>query len=142
MNLSVLAARLLADANVAWAAVRADVKRNTPAAEGRLMDALMRACKETVKVAQMLTKALLAPKGHAQTAVGQQVLDAANTVSHELVEGLYDVLQKAQEQSDPNQGGTGAHLFFEVVIQIAIGCVPAKARPSEMNCSAHAHVTL
>jgi hypothetical protein len=97
------AAQLLADANVAWAAVRSAPKHSA-AAEGRLMDALLRACKDTVKAAHLLIKALLAPKGRKQAPPGAAMLETTAAVSHELVGGMYDVLAKSQadEQRDPN----------------------------------------
>jgi hypothetical protein len=104
------AAQLLADANVVWAAVRQN-NESSPTSESKLMELLYKACKDTVKAASMLIKSLLAPKARPQAQPGQHVLAAAAVVSHELVEGLYDVLIKSQEQVDPNGAGPSAGTF-------------------------------
>jgi hypothetical protein len=109
------AAELLADANVVWAALHSCGKSSSTA-DSKLMELLYKACKDTIKAVSMLVKALIAPRGRQQAKPCEAVLQAAASVSHELIEGLYDVLLKSQgEQLDPNAGGTGAADLFPTV---------------------------
>lgn len=110
------AARLVADASLIWNALRGG-GAHSATAESRLMAALVAAAMNTVKAAGALVKAVLAPRGQKQPAPGPHVLAAVAAVSHELVEGLYDVLSSyQQEQADPNTGaGTGGACLCRVV---------------------------
>ena len=128
------AALLLADITLAWAAVRADPKRSH-AAESRLLDTLVRACKECLKAAAALMKALVAPKGKQQAPPGEHVLSMAAVVSHDLVAGLYDVLGKAQqstEQTDPNAAGNGA-LAYQMLCLMSSPCILVRCAVSVVD---------
>jgi hypothetical protein len=119
------AAELLADSNVIWAALRSGGKFSATA-DSKLMELLYRACKDAIKAASMLIKALIAPRGRQQDRPSDTVLQAAAAVSHELIEGLYDVLLKSQsEQSDPNVGSSGAAEFS---IKISCHTTSSKCR--------------
>lgn len=71
--------------------------------EAKVMDSFYRACKETVKAADGLFKALLAPKSRSLPKPGKHVLDAAAAVSHDLVQSVYCVLllNKEDDQNEP-----------------------------------------
>ena len=124
-----VAARLVADANTVWDALRrSDTQSAT--AEGKLLDALFAAATDTIKAASALVRELLAPRGHAQQQPGPHVLDTVAAVSHELVEGLYDVLSTSAEQVDPNKGsGDGG------ASPPRLCCCPHVGDRSKLNCA-------
>lgn len=71
--------------------------------EAKIMDSFYRACKETVKAADGLFKAMLAPKTRSLPKPGKHVLEAAAALSHELVQSVYCVLllNKEDDQNEP-----------------------------------------
>eukprot|EP00892_Ulva_mutabilis_P006806 jgi/Ulvmu1/4498/UM002_0224.1 len=71
--------------------------------EGKVMDAFHRACKEAVKAADGLFKALLAPKSRSMHKPGKHVLEAAAAVSHDLVQSIYSILLLNKDDADQNE---------------------------------------
>lgn len=74
------------------------------------MDSFYRACKEVVRAADGLFKAVLAPKSRSMPKPGKHVLGAAAAVSHDLVQSVYCVLllNKEDDQNEP----PGVHLLY------------------------------
>lgn len=71
--------------------------------EAKTMDAFYRACKEVVRAADGLMKALLPPKSRSLPRPGKHVLDAAAATSHDLVQCIYSVLLMNKDEGDQNE---------------------------------------